>query len=100
MAANYSVRWYKQVHGYFCQYISFLSLYSLSELLAQHADSENTAEASAAAATGLPVLSIPPWAGTADVMLGAPAVDRGRILNHGEAQEENHYGLFFRCFIC
>ncbi|XP_064904889.1 ankyrin repeat domain-containing protein 26 isoform X10 [Columba livia] len=57
---------YAVIHGYS----------SLSELLAQHADSENTAEASAAAATGLPVLSIPPWAGTADVMLGAPAVDR------------------------
>ncbi|OPJ68718.1 ankyrin repeat domain-containing protein 26 isoform D [Patagioenas fasciata monilis] len=57
---------YAVIHGYS----------SLSELLAQHADSENTGEASAGAAAGLPVLSIPPWVGTAGIKLGAPAVDR------------------------
>lgn len=101
MAVNYSVKWYKQVYGYFYQYISSLCLYSLSEQLAEHADWENTGETSAGGAPGLPVLSAPPWAGAAGITLGAPAVDRGgRIPNCGGAHEENHYGLFFRCFVC
>ena len=99
MAVNYSVKWCMQVCSHFYQ-IYFLSLYSLSKQLAEYADWENTGEASAGGAQGIVVLSTPHRAGAAGFTLGAPAVDRGgRILNYGGAYEENHCGLFFRCFL-
>lgn len=84
----------------FTKYISLLSLYSLSKQLAEYADWENTGEASAGGAQGMMVPSTPLRVGAAGFTLGAPAMDRGgRILNHGGAHKENHYGLFFRWFV-
>ncbi|XP_051466846.1 ankyrin repeat domain-containing protein 26 isoform X10 [Apus apus] len=58
---------YAVIHGYS----------SLSKHLAEHADWENTGEASASGAQGFTVLGTPYRVGAAGLTLGAPAVDRG-----------------------